>query len=253
MQYGPSPTVCYPCSWSCAHTPYRLSALAARPSSESPTLANKAITLLIAHPDDEAMFFAPTLLALAPYNTVRVLCLSSGDADGLGAIRKRELQASCHALGVSGGATVVEDAALPDSMTSAWPADAIAGYLRQHADEADVLVTFDEHGVSAHPNHISLLHGARAFVRESSAGGRRRRLFTLTTVGLARKYLSVLDAPMTLSARKGLVFVSTAAQVGVAQRAMTQAHKSQMRWFRWGWIGLSRYMVINDLTEETIL
>jgi N-acetylglucosaminylphosphatidylinositol deacetylase len=32
-----------------------------------------------------------------------------------------------------------------------------------------------------------------------------------------------------------------------AQKAMTVAHKSQMRWFRWGWIGASRYMVVNDL------
>lgn len=233
--------------------PYRLWALAICPSSKSPALTNKTITLLIAHPDDEAMFFAPTLLALAPHNTVRVLCLSSGDADGLGAIRKRELQASCRALGVAGGVTVVEDVALPDSMTSAWPGDAIVGHLRQHADDADVLVTFDKHGVSAHPNHISLLHGARAFARESGAAGRRRRLFTLTTVSLARKYLSVLDAPLTLGMREGLAFVSTAAQVRIAQRAMTQAHKSQMRWFRWGWIGLSRYMVVNDLTEETVL
>ena len=29
--------------------------------------------------------------------------------------------------------------------------------------------------------------------------------------------------------------------------AMTRAHVSQMRWFRWGWIGVSRYMVVNDL------
>jgi N-acetylglucosaminylphosphatidylinositol deacetylase len=47
----------------------------------SPTLRNKRICLLIAHPDDEAMFFAPTVLALtAPElgNHVKILCLSSG-------------------------------------------------------------------------------------------------------------------------------------------------------------------------------
>lgn len=44
-------------------------------------LRNKRILLLIAHPDDEAMFFAPTLLALTrPQlgNHVTILCLSSG-------------------------------------------------------------------------------------------------------------------------------------------------------------------------------
>ena len=46
-----------------------------------PTLQGKRILLLIAHPDDEAMFFAPTLLALTRPelgNHVKILCLSSG-------------------------------------------------------------------------------------------------------------------------------------------------------------------------------
>lgn len=46
-----------------------------------PVFRNKAIVLLIAHPDDEAMFFAPTLLALTDPklgNHVKILCLSSG-------------------------------------------------------------------------------------------------------------------------------------------------------------------------------
>ena len=46
-----------------------------------PTLQNKRICLLIAHPDDEAMFFAPTVLALTRPETgnhVKILCLSTG-------------------------------------------------------------------------------------------------------------------------------------------------------------------------------
>ena len=46
-----------------------------------PRLTNKRICLLIAHPDDEAMFFAPTVLSLTRPETgnhVKVLCLSSG-------------------------------------------------------------------------------------------------------------------------------------------------------------------------------
>lgn len=46
-----------------------------------PTLQGKRVLLLIAHPDDEAMFFAPTLLALTRPelgNHVKILCLSSG-------------------------------------------------------------------------------------------------------------------------------------------------------------------------------
>jgi GlcNAc-PI de-N-acetylase len=48
-----------------------------------PTLSRKRILLLIAHPDDEAMFFAPTVLALTKpelRNEVEILCLSIGIA-----------------------------------------------------------------------------------------------------------------------------------------------------------------------------
>jgi len=199
------------------------------------------------------MFFSPTLLSLSAHNHLRILCLSSGDADGLGSIRKHELVSSCRALGVhgDGDVTVIEDVLLPDSMSAVWPAKTVTAYLREHAATSDVVVTFDAGGVSGHPNHISLLHGAREFVKERGGG----RLFTLTSVGLVRKYISVLDAVVTLAGRRGegeMVFVSTARQVRIAQRAMTEAHKSQMRWFRWGWIGLSRYMVVNDLREEKV-
>jgi len=50
--------------------------------ARAPALRNKRICLLIAHPDDEAMFFAPTLLALTQPgagNHVKILCLSIGE------------------------------------------------------------------------------------------------------------------------------------------------------------------------------
>ncbi|KAM3561918.1 hypothetical protein ARSEF4850_003008, partial [Beauveria asiatica] len=68
-----------------------------------PTLQNKRICLLIAHPDDEAMFFAPTVLALTRPETgnhVKILCLSSGNAEGLGETRKKELVKSGMTLGL---------------------------------------------------------------------------------------------------------------------------------------------------------
>lgn len=72
-------------------------------SARFPTLRNKRVCLLIAHPDDEAMFFAPAVLALARPelgNHVKILCLSSGDAEGLGETRKAELVKSGLVLGL---------------------------------------------------------------------------------------------------------------------------------------------------------
>jgi N-acetylglucosaminylphosphatidylinositol deacetylase len=76
---------------------------ASQAQSRFPTLRNKRICLLIAHPDDEAMFFAPTVLALTRPETgnhVKILCLSTGNADGLGETRKQELVKSAMMLGL---------------------------------------------------------------------------------------------------------------------------------------------------------
>lgn len=47
-------------------------------------LTKTSIVLCIAHPDDEVMFFGPTLAELTRPehgNTVRVLCMSSGECE----------------------------------------------------------------------------------------------------------------------------------------------------------------------------
>ncbi|KAF6804624.1 N-acetylglucosaminyl-phosphatidylinositol de-N-acetylase [Colletotrichum musicola] len=301
-----------------------------------PSLENKRICLLIAHPDDEAMFFAPTVLALTRPETgnhVKILCLSSGDADGLGETRKKELVKSGMKLGLrqEHDVFVIDSPDFQDSMTNVWDKNKIATLLTRafaphHVRQAaageqpnaniDVLVTFDSTGVSSHPNHISLYHGARTFVNALSGDPRWRSpvdMYTLTSVSFLRKYSSFLDTLPTIFSwattsgsnppkpakraklakpakpakpargededsdddedddededeqeeEKGekteyhptaLVFLSQLGSGGgfaTAWQAMTQAHKSQMVWFRYGWITLSRYMVINDLRLQT--
>jgi len=71
--------------------------------------AGSGALLVIAHPDDECMFFTPTVLGLARQGiTAHVLCLSTGNFDGLGATRARELRASCVELGVDARQTKPE-------------------------------------------------------------------------------------------------------------------------------------------------
>jgi N-acetylglucosaminylphosphatidylinositol deacetylase len=131
----------------------------------------------------------------------------------------------------------------------------------------DVLITFDSNGVSSHPNHISLYHGARHFIssllRNRPGWQSPVDLYTLTTLNIVRKYTSFFDALITLTLvafqKKStgahpspLLFMSGPGEVRTAQQAMTNAHISQMKWFRWGWIGISRYMVVNDLKLEKV-
>lgn len=255
-------------------------------SATFPMIRGKRICLLIAHPDDEAMFFAPTVLALTKPtlgNHLKILCLSSGNADGLGDVRRKELVKSGLLLGLRSAddVLVLDDAQFPDSMTQTWDAKAISNLLTstfapkigniptKSAPEAniDVLITFDKQGISSHPNHISLYHGALAFaqsIMQSHSGWEPAiKLYTLTSVNVFRKYTSIFEAPLTvasaiLSKKEGgnfptpLLFVSGLGGYRKAQKAMTAAHQSQMVWFRWGWIGVSRYMIVNDLVKARI-
>ncbi|PYH43850.1 PIG-L family deacetylase [Aspergillus saccharolyticus JOP 1030-1] len=298
-----------------------------------PRLYNKRICLLIAHPDDEAMFFAPTVLALTKPeygNHLKILCLSTGmavlmhsslakrskakreptnpsplmgylgDADGLGHIRKKELVKSALQLGLRSESDVyvVDDPTrFPDSMTTHWTENDVASILasafapemssskptRKSGGGAaaaptatiDVLLTFDKGGISNHPNHRSLYHGAlhflRTLVKDSPGYQCPVTLYTLTTTNIVRKYAGVLDAPFTMvrgalsSIASGsgsrsskdqlpsrLLFVSSVNEWLTAQSAMVKAHQSQMVWFRWGWITIGRYMAVNDLRREKI-
>ena len=257
-----------------------------------PVFKNKRICLLIAHPDDEAMFFSPTLTALtAPHlgNHVKILCLSSGDADGLGETRKKELAISGVSLGLrtASDVLVIEDEAFQDSMTATWSPEKIAHILSsafvpnapkpKKSNEPpsvnlDVLITFDKSGVSSHPNHISLYHGAKSWVSNLMKGKRGWKspveLYSLTSVNVARKYIFFLDSTVSLliGAIRGIkagkkkmkeepptyIFISNFGEYRKGQKAMTEGHKSQMVWFRWGWIAIGRYMIVNDLKREAI-
>ncbi|KAG6041203.1 hypothetical protein E4U17_001758, partial [Claviceps sp. LM77 group G4] len=176
----------------------------------------------------------------------------------------------------------------PDSMTVEWDATRIANLLcsafapqvsPQRVSDAgskptaniDVLITFDAHGVSSHPNHMSLYHGARLFLSILMRGKAEWPcpvdLYTLTSVPMVRKYSGFLDVFATMvvwvsgSRHRdgphpgGLLFMNQllgGQGLPRAWGAMTRAHKSQMVWFRYFWILLSRYMLMNDLKLEEV-
>lgn len=64
------------------------------------TKSKRAFVLVIAHPDDECMFFTPALLQLRQSHVPHILCLSNGGYDGLGEVRSIELRLSGQTLGV---------------------------------------------------------------------------------------------------------------------------------------------------------
>jgi N-acetylglucosaminylphosphatidylinositol deacetylase len=115
----------------------------------------------------------------------------------------------------------------------------------QHSAAAEKqIITFDRQGVSGHPNHIALSRACSSLDVE---------VYTLQSVPLWRKYLSVLDAMHFM--RKGyprdsVVYVASPSETLLIQKAMVKGHRSQMVWFRWGWLLFSRYQILNELQLE---
>jgi hypothetical protein len=122
----------------------------------------KNLLIITAHPDDECLFFAPSILGVLDRNPDTVgglLVLSTGQLHsweflfckslphywwignkyGIGEARKEELKGSCDALGINGERCVVLDRPdIQDSPTVWWNEDIIIGLAREYVEKWDV-------------------------------------------------------------------------------------------------------------------
>lgn len=110
------------------------------------------IAIVIAHPDDEAMFFTPTINSLTsePDVQVHLLCLSTGNFDGIGKQRTKELAKSCHILGITQNekeideisnhndikksnnkVVIVDHPDLQDGMKNTWKLETISDFVSE--------------------------------------------------------------------------------------------------------------------------
>lgn len=231
------------------------------------TLPSSAL-LVTAHPDDEAMFFAPAVQGLVAAGTVlSALCLSTGDAEGVGLQRTEELFASYAQLGVPASRVrYLDDARLQDSMEEVWPNEYVSKVVGSHVDaisrsqRIDALITFDREGISGHLNHIATYNGTRDL-----AIARKLPLYVLPSMEVWEKYISVPAAvwetisssgyPPVAPADKAKAQYSPASEILLlaspkqyinAVQAMFK-HQTQLEWFRYLYLVFSRYMFSNRL------
>jgi N-acetylglucosaminylphosphatidylinositol deacetylase len=106
------------------------------PSSHQQQLLSKngKVLLVIAHPDDEVMFFTPALLTLAASShQMSILCLSNGNFEGLGNIRSNELMKSAAMFQIPArDVYCINDPELEDGMQNTWPAKRISDLVCKH-------------------------------------------------------------------------------------------------------------------------
>uniref|UniRef100_A0A8C3US97 N-acetylglucosaminylphosphatidylinositol deacetylase n=1 Tax=Catharus ustulatus TaxID=91951 RepID=A0A8C3US97_CATUS len=96
--------------------------------------------VLTAHPDDEAMFFAPALLGLRSAGAApAVLCCSAGNYYNQGEIRKKELEQSCCVLGIpASDVTVIDHRDLPDDPAVQWDPQLLATLVLKHIEAKNI-------------------------------------------------------------------------------------------------------------------
>ncbi|KAJ3566099.1 hypothetical protein NP233_g7210 [Leucocoprinus birnbaumii] len=257
-------------------------------NSDSRKAQQARILLVTAHPDDECLFFGPTILALETTDAiVFALSLSVGNSYGLGSTRTTEFHKSYEVLGVPAERRwIVDHPSLQDNITATWDPKIIGQEIIPYitSNNIDIVLTFDYAGISSHPNHISLPYGVAHLIQTLYALGKPTpRLYTLTTVPLFAKYTSILsplstkldvsmikvsawlralvsksgiiDESISLSrqetvsdARTNPLFVSGIPEYMRALLAMRK-HESQFVWFRWLYVVFSRYMWINEWLE----
>jgi N-acetylglucosamine malate deacetylase 2 len=141
-----------------------------RPARPDAPPAVGAALAVCAHPDDETFGLGAVLAALVDAGTaVEALCFTRGEASTLGAtddlvdmgtVRAAELDDSARVLGLRGH----ELLAYPDGRL----ADIALGDLTAHVVSAaerqgsELLVVFDNGGVTGHPDHQRATHAALA-------------------------------------------------------------------------------------------
>ncbi len=219
----------------------------------------RAALVLIAHPDDESYFFAPTVQALKRANVeTHLVCLSDGGEGGDGETRKKELLRVKEFFGLE-GMCVVETDDLRDGMDREWPAKTVMAVLDAYTEGApatfDYVVTFDAGGVSGHANHVGTHRGARQWIEErknsvvkASDAGKCPQVWVLETTNIARKFSGAVDwfasyVECSMDSRR--VFVPSPSPLEVLRAV--RLHKSQFVWYRKLFVAFSRYTYMNTL------
>lgn len=85
----------------------------------------------------------------------------TGNFEGKGHIRRKELWDACQDLGVlDQNICLITDTRLKDDPKAHWPVPVVAKLIQYHLEmlDVDTLVTFDRGGVSSHPNHCAIFY-----------------------------------------------------------------------------------------------
>lgn len=231
------------------------------------------LLLVVAHPDDECLFFSPTLRVLhTQYQfKLNLIVFSRGNHAGLGDRRARELHGSCRMLNIPQERCISLDLPqMQDNPQVWWSEQELMPIIDEYVKKwsIDLLISFDHGGISGHINHRAVGSTVRLYTRNQT-NTRIKSSYELRSVFLLRKYSSILDfywilisiLPRLLHALlvtldpfnllspidQSYVLLLNTPNDYMASRAAFASHQSQYGWDRHLYLLASRYMFINEL------
>lgn len=119
------------------------------------------------------MFFAPAILSLSRRKDCQLflLCLSKGNYEKKGHLRRAELWSSCRVLEMRPENVVMCNVTeLQDDPAVEWKAQTISRIIQKYVSSLGIqaLITFDQDGVSRHSNHCHIYYAvASLFLTKS--------------------------------------------------------------------------------------
>jgi LmbE family N-acetylglucosaminyl deacetylase len=120
----------------------------------------KTSLVVVAHPDDETLFFAGKILS-QPKKNWHVVCVTDGNADGMGAKRHQDFKNACRAL----GAKKVSFLELPDKFDQRLNLSLIENHLETINQNIKEVYTHGPIGEYGHPHHQDVCFATHLFFK----------------------------------------------------------------------------------------
>ncbi|KAG9153629.1 hypothetical protein Leryth_008562 [Lithospermum erythrorhizon] len=149
---------------------------------------------------------------------------------------------------------VLDHPDLQDGFGSTWNSDVLAKIISKEIDmqSIDLIITFDNYGVSGHCNHRDVHQGVIRSLHEESM--RNVEVWELVSTNILRKYSGAIDIWLSIFFAKyqGHPDFQLKCLLNENPRktyaAMAQ-HKSQWIWFRKLFVAFSSYTYVNTLKK----
>jgi len=188
------------------------------------TRSEPKVLFVIAHPDDESMFFSPTIRALHSRKAeIYFLCLSTGNFKRNGTRRTQEMNNLLKSLEIP--SDHLKFGSFRDDPKLYWDTDQVKMEIKKAVSHWDInaIISFDKYGVSGHLNHISCYYA----IKELETKAVKYKLNSYPTkhaVGLRTRSVSPTFALQMLS-----------------------EHESQATWWRKLFILSAKHTYLNEL------